>query len=131
MFILFLELEEPELQVLTSADTTHAAVLSSIDGNVQLEPSVNTSQQVVRPGGIKINISKPFASTQAKEIDSHIDTNSPLIGTCITPIVSAQPPPPGEEPLPISIKPAMQNVNFQQLPTVVKGSELSGLCSIM
>lgn len=43
-----------------------------------------------------------------------------------------EPLPPGEEPeMEYTLKPSLEGVQFSRQPPVSKGSELSGLCSIM
>lgn len=103
------------------ADTTHAAVLSSIDGNVQLEPTVQ-SAPTLPVGGIRINITKPI-SQQPKEKD---------VATKVVEETIDEPSAAGEE-LEISykLKPSLEGITFSVQPPSQRGSELSGLCSIM
>ena len=102
------------------ADSTQVEVKSTIDGNVELEstPSVIPVPQ----SKIVINISKPIAIVkESKE-------KSPETKTAIEEEEETEPPVPLE---PKSLKPALANVNLNVLPPIVKGEELSGLCSIM
>lgn len=103
-------------------DTTHNTVTSSIDGNVQLEDA--TQAPVIPFGGIRINISKtiPTTTNQEKDDDKMLEDVS----------ADEEPLPPGEEPeLEYKLKPSLEGIEFTKQPPVQKGSELSGLCSIM
>ncbi|XP_052752751.1 uncharacterized protein LOC128201097 [Galleria mellonella] len=103
----------------TAVDTTHVTVLSSIDGNVQLEaiPAPVTSRS------IRINISKSIPS-----FVSNVQENKMLEEINM----DDEPLPPGEEPqLSYKLKPTLENVQFSRQPPANKGNELSGLCSIM
>ncbi|CAH0719314.1 unnamed protein product, partial [Brenthis ino] len=103
-------------------DTTHNTVTSSIDGNVQLEDATQTP--VIPFGGIRINISKTISTTtnQEKEDDKMLEDVS----------ADEELLPPGEEPeLEYKLKPSLEGIEFTKQPPVQKGSELSGLCSIM
>lgn len=130
MFLL--DIDEPIEEIAsTTADNSQISVQSSIDGNVQLDSTVNIGTNV-HSGKIKINISKPLisssqSSSQSKEMSDL--SNSQSISESLD---CSEPPPPGEEPpLQIKLKPALQGVNLKVMPPVSKGSELSGLCSIM
>ncbi|XP_020708436.2 uncharacterized protein LOC105686821 isoform X2 [Athalia rosae] len=98
-------------------DTTHTAVKSSIDGNVELE-SAPTSLPAA-PSRIKINITKPLNA--AKETDEPKDKPNPEIPDIVKP----------ELLKPALVKPSLQGKKLSTLPPVEKGHELSGLCSIM
>lgn len=104
-------------------DTTHNTVTSSIDGNVQLDDA--TPAPVLPLGGIRINISKSipsFVNQEDKASEKVLDDVS----------VDDEPLPPGEEPeLEYKLKPSLEGVHLSRQPPVQKGSELSGLCSIM
>ncbi|CAH2263858.1 jg21590 [Pararge aegeria aegeria] len=101
-------------------DTTHNTVTSSIDGNMQLDDAAPASAFPL--GGIRINISKSIPSF----INNHDDKMLEDIS------VDEEPLPPGEEPeLVYNLKPSLEGVQFSRHPPVQKGSELSGLCSIM
>lgn len=104
-----------------AADTTHAEVVSSIDGNVQL----SSGPSIAQAGKIKINITKPLLA--AKEPTSTTDTDATGDGSA----ENAEPLPPGEEPVQLHLKPALQGLTLVKQPTVSKGTELTGLCSIM
>lgn len=107
----------PIHETTTLVDTTMTAVTSSIDGNVELESAPATLPQA--PSRIKINITKPLATNnkepeEPKEKPQHdtlIEDQRPL--------------------LPASIKSTLQGRKLAVLPTVEKGQEMSGLCSIM
>lgn len=100
-------------------DTTHAAVKSSIDGNVEFESATTTIPAA--PSKIKINITKSL--TVPKEVEEPKEKVEPLeMTTEDTPVVPL---------LPKSVKPALQGRKLSTLPPVEKGHELSGLCSIM
>ncbi|KAF2885051.1 hypothetical protein ILUMI_21106 [Ignelater luminosus] len=118
--------DEPEPDILPpdSADTTHIEVVSSIDGNVELDSGVPTSSGISNK--IKINITKPLPTVVPKESRDIISEE--LKTDCIDP---SQPLPPGEEPVQLHVKPALKGLELKRQPTVKKGSELTGLCSIM
>lgn len=121
-------------------DTTHTSVTSLIDGNVEFE---ETPQQmsVGGPPRIKINITKAVVKQPlTKEKDEFEDIKSPeaLNEEESNPqrskfTILNQPPPPGEECLPQNMKPRLyENKHLRkELPVVSKGTEMSGLCSIM
>lgn len=119
-------------------DTTHATVTCLIDGNVEFD---ETPQQLNAggPPKIKINITKPIVQSAPKETTIEItDSDSSTLErlSLLQPPPPGeegllQPPPPGEEVLPISVKERLRKVQLQELPTVIKGKEMSGLCSIM
>lgn len=107
----------------------HSELVPSIDGNIELVssvPSVTTSG--ISANKIKINISKPLPVINTnKDKETIVEGQFPS-ETYIDP---SEPFPPGEEPVPVSLKPALRGVNFKKLPAVKRGSELTGLCSIM
>lgn len=116
-------------------DTTHASVVCSIDGNVELE---DTPQQVGNgPPKIKITITKPAIqsalkdSKESDELELTSCTEAPNSTMAATLSLNSQPYPPGEEPVPQYVKPKLIGRKLQDLPPVLKGSEMSGLCSIM
>ncbi|XP_049825333.1 uncharacterized protein LOC109601802 isoform X2 [Aethina tumida] len=116
------ELEEPETpQMEQQAPTT--GFITTIDGNVELASDIPTTTTASK--GIKINISKPLAVIASKE---PIKDESETMEQVIDP---SQPLPPGEEPVQLSLKPSLRGVELKKMPPVRKGSELSGLCSIM
>lgn len=110
----------PEIIEPTEVDTTHAAMKSSIDGNVELESAPATIPAA--PSKIKINITKPLATNKEPEEQkeqkessvpeiSEVENTSPLT--------------------PASIKPYIKSRQLQVFPPVEKGEEMSGLCTIM
>ncbi|XP_076394034.1 pcf11 cleavage and polyadenylation factor subunit isoform X4 [Megachile rotundata] len=113
---------EPEETILTepaTVDTTHAAVKSSIDGNVELDST--PAAIPAAPSRIKINITKPLCVN--KEPEESKEKEKHVVETPTEEII---------EPLvPASIKPALQGRKLSVLPPVERGKELSGLCSIM
>ena len=141
---------EDEVVQPTAVDTTLAAVACSIDGNVQFEDSQQISAGPIS-GKIKINITKPIAATskdpQTEESEAvtptldenviddpnHIQTeNSAESGEDRLgeeEVNSGEPPPPGVEQ--VQLKPRLVGRKLTELPPVMKGTELSGLCSIM
>lgn len=125
---------EQELKEFTDVPTTaHTGLVSSIDGNVELESGVPTTSTGIG-GKIKINISKPLPVIASKENKDNTpnDTIDNQQQSHIEPLIDpSQPLPPGEEPVQLNLKPALKGVNLKKLPPVKKGTELSGLCSIM
>ncbi|KAK5644187.1 hypothetical protein RI129_008032 [Pyrocoelia pectoralis] len=116
----------PGLQIAPdTADTTHTEVVSTIDGNVEFDSGVNPSTGI--SGKIKINITKPIPAIVTKETKETVEEEVKS-ADCIDP---SQPLPPGEEPIQLNVKPALQGLDLKRQPAVKKGSELTGLCSIM
>jgi hypothetical protein len=133
-----------------AADTTHTAVACSIDGNVKFEDSPKITSGPV-PGKIKINITKTLPSVVSKELQSEGEVESFVTDQSTNnesdPVRtednrvsreaavgeenmdSQEPPPPGVEP--VQLKPRLVGRKLIELPPVMKGTELSGLCSIM
>jgi hypothetical protein len=97
-------------------------VVSSIDGNLQLETAAAPAPPLA--GSIRINISKSLPAFLHNEDTA--DTGLEDVS------VDDEPLPPGEEPeLEFKLKPTMEGIKFSRQPPVQKGNELSGLCSIM
>lgn len=112
----------------TDIETAHLDLVSSIDGNIDLETGTPVSTSSIG-GKIKINISKPILPlVQPKETKEPIIESEICAETFIDP---SQPLPPGEEPVQLNMKPALKGVELKKLPVVKKGTELTGLCSIM
>ncbi|XP_076760472.1 pcf11 cleavage and polyadenylation factor subunit isoform X1 [Xylocopa sonorina] len=113
---------DPEESVITepaTADTTYAAVKSSIDGNVELDST--PAAIPAAPSRIKINITKTLCIN--KEPEESKEKEKLVVETPTEEVI---------EPLvPASIKPALQGRKLSNLPPVERGQELSGLCSIM
>ncbi|KAJ8667668.1 hypothetical protein QAD02_009331 [Eretmocerus hayati] len=102
-------------------DTTQVAVKSSIDGNVELDsarPTIRTSSSK-----IKLNITK---SASAASKDSSKDKQPHKSDK-----QAEKPSAPPKPLIPAAIKPGLQGKKLSILPTVDKGHELSGLCSVM
>lgn len=109
-----------------STDTTHTEVVSTIDGNVEFESGLPPSNNMSGISGkIKINITKPIPAIVPKEKDL---TSEEKKNDEIDP---SQPLPPGEEPVQLNLKQALKGIELKKQPVVKKGSELTGLCSIM
>ncbi|KAJ9595834.1 hypothetical protein L9F63_012989, partial [Diploptera punctata] len=134
----------------TAVDTTLATVVSSIDGNVQFEESSQITSTGPIPGKIKINIMKPLApsskdvqndDTEAETTadEQSADNESSRVQLEVRDssedrieeeeVNSGEPPPPGVEP--VRLKPRLVGRKLTELPPVMKGTELSGLCTIM
>lgn len=110
-----------EVLILVAPDQSKMPVMSSLDGNEQLEAPEQAS---ARPG-IRINISKalsPVAPTPApaQHLDSLEDVNA-----------EKEPAPSGETGPEYKLKPTVEGVVFRRLPPKQKGAEISGMCSIM
>ncbi|XP_053999708.1 uncharacterized protein LOC128887631 isoform X2 [Hylaeus anthracinus] len=111
---------DPEESVITepaTADTTYAAVKSSIDGNVELDST--PAAIPAAPSRIKINITKPLSINKEPEEAKEKPVTEAPVEEAVEPLV------------PASIKPALQGRKLSNLPPVERGQELSGLCSIM
>jgi hypothetical protein len=141
--------EEDVERTVPAVDTTYAAVACSIDGNVKFEDSPQITSGPA-PGKIKINITT-LPSTVAKESQNEgevemLQTNHSSDNGHGTVLGEApreygeeaaggedvdlqEPPPPGVEP--VQLKPRLVGRKLTELPPVMKGTELSGLCSIM
>ncbi|XP_044747755.1 uncharacterized protein LOC123308987 isoform X2 [Coccinella septempunctata] len=122
------EVEEPKEPELDQIQT-QSAFVPSMDGNLEMDSSAPTPVVSNVCGKIKINIHKPLPvippKTNNKDLPSESDT---LPESVIDP---SQPLPPGEEPILLKLKPALQGVELKKMPKVQKGSELSGMCTIM
>ncbi|KAK9738323.1 CID domain [Popillia japonica] len=105
----------------------HTEVVTFIDGNVEFDSSVPPTGGI--SGKIKINITKPLPVIAPKE-NTNKELSSELEKTAES-IDPSQPLPPGEEPIQLNLKPALQGVKLKKIPPVKKGTELTGLCSIM
>nr|CAH7763637.1 unnamed protein product [Callosobruchus chinensis] len=117
--------ETMELEESSNPAGAHPELVPSIDGNVEIV-SLSTSAGSNLGGKIKINISKPLPQLQEKD---HVVTESDFPSeTYVDPF---EPFPPGEEPEPVSVKPALKGLKLQKLAPVRRGEELTGLCSIM
>ncbi|XP_066998871.2 uncharacterized protein [Anabrus simplex] len=140
----------PVAEIATVVDTTHTEVACSIDGNVKFEDNVQLSIAAPLGGKIKINITKPLPAS--KEPQSEGETESSAAegetDTECKPTPSEEPsaasetmqskapereimepPPPGVEPM--QVKPRLVGRKLVDMPPIIKGTELSGLCTIM
>ncbi|XP_056632001.1 pre-mRNA cleavage complex 2 protein Pcf11 isoform X1 [Diorhabda sublineata] len=118
--------EENDIEII---ETTRPKqdVIFSMDGNVEPASGANPVATTGLSGNrIKINISKPLPVIN-KEKESTLDNRVPP-ETYIDPF---EPFPPGEEPEPATLKPALKTVKLKKLPPIRKGTELTGLCSLM
>lgn len=107
--------------------TMQPFVVSSIDGNVELEDAAPVSL----PRNIKINIASAIIPSKSAAAAEPAREESPPAESSPPGHHSAEPPPPGEELVPQTVKPRLSQVDLKILPPVEKGCELSGLCSIM
>ncbi|XP_044254626.1 pre-mRNA cleavage complex 2 protein Pcf11 [Tribolium madens] len=121
-------LEAPrEESTVSFTEPVQPTFISSIDGNTEPVSSVPTSTANIG-SKIKINISKPLPVIAPKEPKDIPCDSVPSLEPVIDP---SQPLPPGEEPVQLNIKPALRGIELKKLPPVQKGSELTGMCSIM
>ncbi|XP_073991585.1 uncharacterized protein [Rhodnius prolixus] len=97
----------------------HLTVVSSIDGNVELQ---DAAPVVLPKNKIKINISSKHIQ-QSKPV-----TNEPVLEPNHATI---EPPPPGEELFPANLKPRLVGQKMVIREPVYKGTDTSGLCTIM
>ncbi|RZF38691.1 hypothetical protein LSTR_LSTR003497 [Laodelphax striatellus] len=138
-------------------DTTQVKVACSIDGNVELVDS-GAANMLGAPSKIKINISKVIVPAAAPAPAPPQSADQSAVAVASPPSVvaeeqeapptvlrapptvlrappivveSSEPPPPGEEPLPLNVKPRLIGHKLTALEPVARGTELSGLCSIM
>lgn len=140
-FLLFVFLKDDELQitgedhlgeerkesVVSNLEAPHTEVVTFIDGNVEFDSSVPPTGGI--SGKIKINITKPLPVIAPKESNNkELSSEKEKTAESIDP---SQPLPPGEEPIQLNLKPSLQGVKLKKIPPVKKGTELTGLCSIM
>lgn len=112
-----------EVLILVAPDQSKMPVMSSLDGNEQLEAPEQAS---ARPG-IRINISKalsPVAPTPASDPAPYLDSLEDVSA-------EREPAPSGETGPEYKLKPTLEGVVFRRLPPKQKGAEISGMCSIM
>lgn len=122
-------------------DITNVPNVASIDGNIEL----SDARQVVSTGTkIKINIAKANSHNEEKAPSprSPLDAVEPVSDDEFE-VVSTEPPkelttilaqplPPGEELVTAAeLKPRLKEKKLVEYPPVTKGTETSGLCSIM
>lgn len=130
--LMFVITDVVDIPVITSmVDNTQTEVVSSIDGNVQLESGVPITTSNSLGAKIKINITKPIANLPKEiPVPTNIIEPDPIL-PIEPPEDSNEPLPPGEEPIQLNLKPALQGVKLTRQPIVKKGTELTGMCSIM
>lgn len=123
-----MEVEEEDSAV--EVISVHSELVPSMDGNIELVSSVPSSVTTsgISANKIKINISKPLPVINTNKDKENLSEGPFPSETYVDP---SEPFPPGEEPEPISFKPALKGVKLTKLPSVKRGSELTGLCSIM
>lgn len=96
-------------------DQTITNVVSSIDGNVEMIDAPQLAQSA--PSKIKITFNKPISTEQfAEKMNPHAST------------------PDDVEPEPLPLKPKKPRIAEREMKVClpcVKGTEVSGLCSIM
>lgn len=107
------------------SDTTSAIVSCLIDGNLELSQAPATLPSV--PNRIKINISKPILSKPSDETEDESDKASESEHEDQASV--SEHVPAGEEP--VVSKPKLVGRKLTVLPPKVRGTETSGLCSIM
>lgn len=114
----------PHQQATTSSThQTQASMITSLDGNVQLQDAPTT----IGINKIKINITKNVTKNVIKASDNYIGKQSESAsdkGANVT-------EPDKEEEITFEYKDTMKEVNFKKLPAVKSGVETSGLCTIM
>ncbi|CAG9826753.1 unnamed protein product [Diabrotica balteata] len=122
-----LPVESSELEVVEPKPSQHD-VVSSLDGNADPFSGVTAVGSAALGGNkIKINISKPLPVIN-KEKEINLGNDLVPSETYIDPF---EPFPPGEEPQPAALKTALRSARLSKLPPVRKGTELTGLCSLM
>ncbi|XP_028136602.1 pre-mRNA cleavage complex 2 protein Pcf11 isoform X2 [Diabrotica virgifera virgifera] len=122
-----LTVESSDLEIVEPKPTQHD-VASSLDGNADPFSGVTAVGSAALGGNkIKINISKPLPVIN-KEKENNLGNDLVPSETYIDPF---EPFPPGEEPQPAALKTALRSARLSKLPPVRKGTELTGLCSLM
>ncbi|KAK9886971.1 hypothetical protein WA026_019229 [Henosepilachna vigintioctopunctata] len=109
-------------------EQTPTTFVPSIDGNLEIDANTPTPATSVS-GKIKINIHKPLPTNTTRDVNKDMFSDSDTLPEAV--IDPSQPLPPGEEPILLKLKPALQGVQLKKMPTVQKGSELTGMCAIM
>lgn len=123
----FEEINENQTAIVTP-EAPHTEVVASIDGNVEFESGITPSSGI--SGKIKINITKPLPVINPPK-ENNKDLVSDSVENDKESIDPSQPLPPGEEPIQLHVKPTLKGIQLNKLPPVKRGSELTGLCSIM
>nr|CAD7591773.1 unnamed protein product [Timema genevievae] len=119
------------------ADTTHVALVSSIDGNVQFEDKLQLGVASAMPGKIKINITKAVVAVKELEVEKEGPTEPEEVTETLEEEESpeeecskqSEPPPPGVDP--VCMKSSFFGRKLTECPPVSKGKDISALCSIM
>lgn len=122
--------EKEEAEIIDKiVDITHGSQIASIDGNVE----VGDSPQVISGSTkIKINIVKTHVEEKVlspKTEENKIENNNEKVNESSDDVI--QPLPPGEELIAAGKKERLKDRKLTDYPPVIKGTELSGLCSIM
>lgn len=115
----------PHQQATSSTHQTQASMITSLDGNVQLQDAPTT----LGINKIKINITQNVTKNVIKASDNNLGKQSELAsdkGANANVTESNK-----EEEITFEYKDAMKEVNFKKLPAVKSGVETSGLCTIM
>ncbi|XP_014243508.1 uncharacterized protein LOC106663303 isoform X2 [Cimex lectularius] len=103
----------------------HTTIISSIDGNVELDEA----PPLVQPKKININITSSLTKSKKLRDSDRIQLPTNTV-TEFNVKESSQPLPPGEL-FPACVKPKIHKAKLTELPPVNKGVELSGLCCLM
>lgn len=107
--------EEPTSPATVPVLQTPQSMITSLDGNVQLQDT----QPALATNRIKINITKNVAKSS---------TVADLLDKANEETTAAQEP---EQEITFEYKPSMRANAFKKLPPVRNGVDTSGLCSIM
>ncbi|XP_073993969.1 uncharacterized protein isoform X3 [Rhodnius prolixus] len=102
---------------------SHISVVSSIDGNVELEEATPI---VVPRNKIKINISSKHTAPNIRINSEELTSSKPESS-----VIRMEPPPPGEELFPASLKAKLVGRKMRICDPIFKDTDSSGLCSIM
>lgn len=110
-------------QPTASTHQTQASMITSLDGNVQLQDAPTT----IGTNKIKINITKNVTKNviNASETVDKAEAPSEKGAKAYVPEQNK------EEEITFEYKATMKEANFKKLPAVKNGLETSGLCTIM
>lgn len=109
----------------SSTHQTQASMITSLDGNVQLQDAPTT----IGINKIKINITKNVTKNVIKASDNNIGKQSESASEKGANANVTEPY--KEEEITFEFKDTMKGVNFNKLPPVDSGTEESGFCTIM
>lgn len=109
----------------SSTHQTQASMITSLDGNVQLQDAPTT----IGINKIKINITKNVTKNVIKASDTNLGKQSESASDKGANANVSEPN--KEEEITFEYKDTMKEVNFKKLPAVKCGVETSGLCTIM